>query len=433
MLHVYNVLMNSLPWRPLLSGEEASRVYNIVEEIATATSNVVSVRPGNVGAQVFSAWQNSLDGLAGQSLFHAYLALHGAGDAYAETAVELLDKATQAVAELRLPPSLYFGFSGIAWVTAHLAGRLFEEREDSCLEVDELLLRSLSNSSWGGQYDLFEGLVGLGVYALERLPRPSGMSLLEAVVDHLSARAERGSGGASFFSPPENLPGQYRDMYPNGNYNLGMAHGAAGVIAFLGAACHAGVAPEQARRLLTETITWLLDREQPRRAGLGFPNVYSLGFPAGGSRLAWCHSDLGVATALLVAARGTGEKAWEAEARRIAGAAAACPVEEAHVADAEICHGAAGVGHLFNRLYQATGEASLGESAQFWLRRALAMREPSLGVAGFRMSQAGSWFDHPGFRIGASGIGLSLLASISSVEPTWDRLLLASLRSPAAR
>jgi len=420
------------PWRPLFSGDVAAQALSIAKDIAQATSTGASSRPGNVGAAAFDAWRNSLDGRAGQSLLHAYLAFEGAGEAYAGKAVELLDQATDAVAELRLPPGLYFGFSGIAWVTAHLAGRLFEEEEDSCLAVDELLLDSLSRGPWSGKYDLFEGLVGLGVYALERLPRPSAASLLEAVVSQLAARAERTPEGAGFFNSPETLQPAYRQLFPRGTYNLGMAHGVAAVIALLGSACYAGVATREARPLLAGTVSWLLAREGQAEGDFHFSAFYTPGADADNSRLAWCHGDLGIATALLVAARGAGETSWEDHARRIARAAAACPAEDAGIRDAGLCHGAAGAGHLFNRLYQTTGEELLGEAARFWLRRAVALREPGLGVAGYRMAERADRFDHPGFRVGASGVGLALLASVSPVEPAWDRLLLASLKdSPA--
>lgn len=417
----------SLPWRPLFSGETAAQALGIIQEIAAATSGGAFDPPGNVHPMVASAWQNSLDGRAGQSLLHAYLALHGAGDAHAETAIDLLDQATDAAVELRLTPSLYFGFSGIGWVTTHLAGRLFEESQDSCLEIDELLLSSLTRLSEEGRYDLFEGLVGLGAYALERLPRPSAVSLLEAVVAHLAALAEHTAEGACFFNSPEVMAARYRDIFPRGTYNLGMAHGVSGVIALLGSVCRAGIATEQARPLLGASVSWLLARERSAESGFLFPNTYTP-YQAGvdQSRLAWCHGDLGVATALLLAARGAGEAAWESEARRIALAAATRWIDDPRVADAELCHGAAGIGHLFNRLYQATGEARLGEASRSWLSRALALHEPGLGVGGYRMVEAGNWFDHPGFRIGSSGIGLALLASVSAIEPGWDRLLLAS-------
>ena len=99
--------------------------------------------------------------------------------------------------------------------------------------------------------------------------------------------------------------------------------------------------------------------------------------------------------------------------------------------DACFCHGAAGVGHLFNRLYQAIGDATLGDAARFWFDQTLALRQPGHGIAGFltRYPEAGSsvrWDSQPGLIDGVGGIALALLAAASPHEPSWDGILLLS-------
>jgi hypothetical protein len=164
-----------------------------------------------------------------------------------------------------------------------------------------------------------------------------------------------------------------------------------------------------------------------------FSHFYFPGVEATPSRLAWCYGDLGMAATLLVAARGAGEPAWESTAVELALAAAERPVELARVFDAGLCHGAGGVAHLFNRIHQATGEERLGEAARFWYERTLELRQPGLGVGGFRAWSADvagvqDWRDDPGLLEGATGVALALLAAVSAVEPEWDRALLVSAR-----
>jgi hypothetical protein len=151
-------------------------------------------------------------------------------------------------------------------------------------------------------------------------------------------------------------------------------------------------------------------------------------------RSAWCYGDPGVAAALLGAARSVGEPTWEREALEIARAAAARPAEEAGIVDAGLCHGSAGLGHLFNRMYQTTGDEALGQAARFWFERTLAMRQPDLGVGGFPASSVREdgtryWRDDPGVLTGAAGVALALLAATTSIEPAWDRILLLSTRT----
>jgi hypothetical protein len=102
------------------------------------------------------------------------------------------------------------------------------------------------------------------------------------------------------------------------------------------------------------------------------------------------------------------------------------------VVDAPLCHGAIGVGHVFNRIYQATGEPALGEAASLWLERGLAMRRPGGRLGGFHSVMVGPEGEitrriaYRGILEGAAGIGLALLAATTEVEPEWDRLLMLS-------
>jgi lantibiotic modifying enzyme len=419
--------MMSLPWRSLLSGEAAKDALAAVKDIAAVTSRGAIHYAENLAPEAFPTWESALSGgRAGQCLLHAYLAFHGAGDDYSDTAIRLLDQAADAAAVEKMSSSLYLGFSGIAWSAAHLTGHLFTEEEDGNIEVDEMLLQSLLRAPWDGTYNLFNGLVGLGIYALERIPRPSAVRCLEAVIAQLASRAEHTPEGATFFSPVETLDPKYHQVFPRGTYVLGMAQGIPGVIALLGAACHAGIATREARPLLDATVSWLLAREQPPDSDYRFPHYYSPGVEPYRSRLAWCFGDLGIAASLLMAARGANEPVWESEARRIARAAASRRMEN-NVLDAGLCHGSAGVGHVFNRLYQATGDKEFGKAALFWFHHALGLRNPGVGIGGFRMSSGSGEFDEPGFLVGATGIGLALLAAVSDIEPAWDRALLISL------
>ena len=282
-------------------------------------------------------------------------------------------------------PSLYSGFSGVAWATAHVQKQLGDAEEESAYRaVDEALLAHLNESPWRNDYDLISGLVGFGVYALERLPHPMGFEMLERVVDRLDETAERNAEGITWLTRPELLPPWQRELSPNGYYNLGLAHGVPGVIALLGQACAAGIARAQVELLLEGAIDWLLAQRLPASGAHSiFPSWVGPCNGRDGCRLAWCYGDAGIAAALLSAARGAREPSWERKALEIASRAARRAPETAGVIDAGLCHGAAGLGHIFNRIYQATGEAELKEAATFWFDRTLEMRRPEGGIGGF--------------------------------------------------
>ena len=118
---------------------------------------------------------------------------------------------------------------------------------------------------------------------------------------------------------------------------------------------------------------------------------------------------------------------------RIARAVATRAANEAGVVDAGLCHGAAGLGHVLNRLYQATRDEEVGDAARFWFERTLDMRKRGGGIGGYRALAAREdgtryWEDDEGVLTGAAGIALALLAATTAIEPEWDRMLLVSTR-----
>jgi lantibiotic modifying enzyme len=414
----------TMPWQPLLTGTIKARAWDsiraIVEDISAQEHSV------SLDASLAS-------GTTGLALLHGYLAQIESEHDHAALAWRRLQHAIAAVEDNPTSASLYSGLTGVGWVIAHLQDRLGGlDGEDDLAEIDEVLLKHLDQSPWTGNYDLIQGLVGFGVYALERLPRPAAIACLERVVDRLAETAEHQGDGLTWWTNPAWLPAETREQFPRGYYNLGLAHGVPGVIALLGQVCTAGVAVARARPLLEGAVSWLLANQGPG----GFAHCVVAEEPDKPARLAWCYGDPGVAAALLGAARCVKEPARERQALAIARRATQRPPADAGVVDAGLCHGAAGLGHLFNRLYQASGEPWLAQAARSWLARTLEMRQPGRGIGGYEAWSPGddgnlTWKAEPSLLTGAAGIALALLAATTTIEPAWDRTLLVAI-PPAA-
>jgi lantibiotic modifying enzyme len=407
---------------PVLTGDLETEALAAVEAIASTL-----LQPDSVDVHRFSLSSGS----AGVALFFSYLsfARPDDGNRHADRAVQLLSRSVDALATQSQVPSLYGGFTGIAWAVEHLQGRLFDtEGEDANSGIDEALGDYLAQSPWRLDYDLVSGLVGFGLYALERNNR----TILEKIVDRLSETAIEKPEGLTWFTPPHLLIQWQRETYPSGYYNLGLAHGVPGVIALLGEICARDIAPRKARPLLDGAVRWLMSQKQTGEGDSYFAHVVREdGVEPGpqSSRLAWCYGDLGIAAALLWAARSTGEAEWEAEALEIARRAARRPFEQSGVFDAGLCHGAAGNAHIFNRLYQATREPLFLDAARHWFERTLAYRRPGEGVGGFfawRPTDS-RWEAEPGWLEGAAGIGLALLSATGKLPADWDRPLMVSI------
>jgi hypothetical protein len=408
-------------WRPLLVGDEADRAAAVAAEIGA------ELRPGEPADR--ERRHTLATGTPGHVLLHHYLARSTEGDGHEAAEERLRGECVQLLAGVRMDASLYHGFCGLLWVMAHTDERWSRPAARSpSAKIDTALRAHLATSPWRGPYDLVSGLTGLGVYALERLPDPLAADCLEQVVNRLEELAERSEAGVTWWTPAGLLPSDQRAQAPHGYANLGVAHGVPGAIAVLAGAAAAGVAVERSRALATRAVSWLLEQRLPEEGTVRFAYWLTPAETPRPARSAWCYGDPGIAAALLSAARCLGEPAWEHEALELAVHAARRPVEESGVTDAGLCHGAAGLGHIFNRLYQSTGEAELASAARFWLGRALELRRPGHGVAGFVADTAGEdprqW--ERGFLMGAAGIALALVAAVSEAEPAWDRLMLLS-------
>ena len=381
------------------------------------------------------------NGTAGLAVFFSYLATTWGEPGDAETATTLLERSIDALAAAPMTPGLFDGFTGIGWMAEHLDGRTEKGQEKAAVqgdadqasaEIDEAVDGFLRRPGDFTVYDLISGWAGWGIYALERMPSPWAREFLEALVLRFEELAVSRPEGISWPTPPwlrTHLKSQSSDSCEP--FNLGVAHGVPAVIAVLASIYGAGVARRRAWPLLEDAVAWLLAQRLPSQPqGPCFTNWSGAGASKRPSRLAWCYGDPGVAAVLLLASRRVGREDWERHALDIALCAAHRPAADSGVRDAGLCHGSAGLGHLFNRLYQATGEPRLAHAARFWFLRTLEQRRQGEGIAGFaaytRKGEAGGRVE-PGFLAGAAGIGLALLAAVCEHEPQWDRILLTSV------
>ncbi len=414
---------------PLLHGALAVAAREAVEAIVADFSARLREEPPPEAVPPLLAGLAS--GPAGIALFFAYAHLAFPDRGLDDLCLQALREALSTLAATHLPPSLYSGFTGVGWLLRHLEDRIFEADEDLGAEVESTLLQVLDRSPGAWPPELMSGLAGFGLYFLERLPGEPARRGVERVIEQLATGAEEGAGEVTWFTPGAGVPTSYRELYPNGFYNLGVSHGIPGTIGFLAAAYRRGVAPGETRRLADGAVRWLLDHRLPESTGDTFPGYAGPGIAPSPTRLAWCYGDPGVAAVLDLAGRGFGREDWRREALAAARRAAKRGESETAVVDAGLCHGAAGLAHAFHRLFRSTGDEALREAAFFWLEKTLAMRRPGRGTGGFEIAEPivsgpGRWTEETGFLTGAAGIGLTLLAALTPVEPEWDRVLLLS-------
>lgn len=393
-----------MTWKPIV---ERARVATILEDIVAA----VDAHPRGEPAEH-----------ADYTVLRGYLASDDAIPDPDDRGSDALSLAIETLARTGGSPGLFGGASQIGWTVAHHTEG--EDADAVCGAIDAALAPRLPG--WVADYDLISGLTGFAVYALER--GPAGAATARAVLDGLEAQQARG-----WITAPELLPPHQRAVAPEGYVNLGLAHGLPGTIAILARMIEQGdelgIDAARARAVLDSALRRLCDGSPPRARGRFVGWLPTRHAPS--PRLAWCYGDLGVAAALLRAGLAIDHAEAHAEGLALALDCATRSVADAAIADAGICHGAAGIAHLFNRMAQATGHPALYDAAVRWIDQTLAMRTDA-PLAGFPanvpLDDGALRYEANGSLLtGAAGVALVLHAASSSVEPSWDRILVTDL------
>ncbi len=417
-------------WIPLLGDDPRRRAIEAaIEEILALLASRDFTHPTLTG------------GSAGAALLFDYAQGMACEASRLRRSEELQAASIERMSGLEPSWSLYGGHPGVGWAIEQLASRTSSSgpSDDLCEDLDEFLLELLRTDPWPFHFDLISGLVGVGVYGNDRRSRPAGHSIVDAVLDRLAGLARREGRGVAWYSPRSILPAEHHEFACAGYFDLGIAHGNAGVISWLGEVLKRRPGLDRAEEFLAGGVGWLLDHRLPPGSGSSFATRIGDGIEPRPSRVAWCYGDLGVVVGLLNAACASRDPFWRDEATRMGLAVCEREMSTSGIEDPGLCHGAAGVAHLFNRLFQATGLATFRNAALRSFDLLLAMRRPGEGLAGFTTVRGGGE-GQPSERVadeslltGVTGIALAMQAAVSTVEPAWDGLLLASLPVGALR
>jgi lantibiotic biosynthesis protein len=396
-------------WKPLLEGTQAADALQAVRDIAAA----IAVDPTADAAD--------------RTVFWAYAA-PVIETSYANTAYDVaLDDLVAQLQTGARHTSLYdSGLAGLGWTLTHIL-----DGEDSLVVLDEALVEIVKQERATGGFDLAQGLTGIGVYFLERLVTGGGDAAregLEVVVDGLARCATVTEHGITWLTAPEHGASVYREAFPDGFYDCGLAHGTAGVIAFLGRAAALDDKPAAPRKLCDAALRWIAAQRQDRDPAGRFPAIIANGVAPERARAAWCYGDPGVAVALWGVASRLGTSS--SLALETAHDCATRAPETCGIRDSALCHGTAGIAHLCNRFFQASGDTTFRDAARDWYTRTLTARGPANdGIGGFSQWRGDEhgWQPASSLIDGAIGVGLSLISAISETEPSWDRMLLCDV------
>jgi hypothetical protein len=393
---------------------------------------MTSISATSTGPDIGTAgWgQRLADGGAGIALLHIERARAGTTD---WNQVHRLAKAMTAEPIQAHPDavSLFQGAPAVAYAlhtAGHPAYRPALERLDRCVKASvSIRLRSghrridQQHLPETREYDLINGLTGLGVYLLHRY---GDHQLLREVLRYLVRLSQPLHAGG------QRLPGWWSSGSPDrhtaarwdgGHAGFGMAHGTAGPLALLSVAMQRGVTVDRHEDAIHTICDWtdrwrvdqnddtwwpeVLDRNELRTGTVAHPGPH---------RPSWCYGTPGIARALQLAGIALGEPCRTRHAEQ---ALLHCITDDhqlAQLTDAGLCHGWAGLVHTARRAAASATTAELAAAAAATAER---MRR-HLRERGRPASD--------GFLDGTAGIHLVDIDAFERASdlPRWDTCLL---------
>jgi hypothetical protein len=369
--------------------------------------------------------QSLASGHAGAALLAIERALNDGDWAPAQ---RLIKRAAAVPIDAGSHTGLYYGAPAIAFVL-HATTADGRQRYANTRQMLEQHIRRLTRARLSAaaermrqgrhasfaEYDLFYGLVGIGVLFLRLAPDSDELDDLLSYVVRLTEPLHLDGlqlpGWWVDHDPDPTLP------TPGGHANAGMAHGAAGLLALLALATRAGRRVDCQDDAITRLCTWFDQWRQDSPDGPWWPQWIThhelrSGRPAQEcpGRPSWCYGAAGIARAQQLAAIATNDRARRQAAEQALAACLSVPQLD-RITDTGICHGLAG-------LYQTAFRAAADTANQV-----IAERLPVVAQLLDSHQQSDS-----GFLIGGTGVALVLETARTGNPPRtrWDACLLTT-------
>jgi lantibiotic modifying enzyme len=407
-----------MKWEPLVD-EKNAKIY--LDKLAKI-SEVLLEKSDKVGNNI-----GLMGGKTGIALFFFYYANLTMEEKYVDFAHQLIGEIFDGINQEVSIHTFAGGLAGVGWMMEHLVQNDFVDADtDEILEsLDPFLHKAMIYDIEKGNYDFLHGAVGIGTYFLNRPSQKESADYLKELVDHMDKiKHEPAKGQFAWESVLDREKGTK-------GYNLSLSHGLASIIVFLAKMLEKGIYKEKVSTLLNGAVNYMLaHRLDTKEFKSNFPSWVGEDYPLGHSRMAWCYGDLGIGPSLMQAGKAAGNKEWQdIGINTVLHSTGRKDLKESAIIDVGLCHGAAGLAHIYNRLYHTTGHAEFKETALYWLGHTMNMATHEDGYAGYKAwhsEQYGGWQPEAGFLEGVAGIGLALISLISDIEPKWDYCLYLS-------
>jgi len=363
-------------------------------------------------------------GHSGAAMFYAYYYLLTNDPKHLNKCENLIERLIDYISNHEVSFTLCDGLSGLCWCIQHLIANDIIDASESILDdLDEVIAKFGITQIKLGNYDLLHGGVGCGLYLLER---KNCSEYINEMLISLNKSSHRDNSGQYWIDDYSNYPVIKKCA------NFGMAHGLPSIISFL---AKVSIQNEHklAKEMLRDTSNYLIFKSSlDQYVGSYFPRYYIENDPNPKeiSRLAWCYGDLGAALSLLNASKVLSDNNLRKQMLDILiSSTNRRSSEETLINDGGICHGIAGVAHIYNRLYFDFRDSVFEEAKNFWFDKLKLYIDNCGGMKSFKYFDVikNEFSPSSNFLTGSTGAGLALISQIDNrIIPKWDEFLLLS-------
>jgi len=343
--------------------------------------------------------------------------------------------------------SLFCGVAGIG-----MAARSYSQDNELLSQAREFLIKTLPKdisyyfSKLGNvetqDYDTIYGLAGIGRYLLFFKDEPLFQPLLKKILEYLIQLTD--DIPVDDYRVRVVLPGWYiaggnisdhgeQATFPDGYFDLGVAHGISGPLALLSISLLSGVEIQGQRAAIKKIADWL--NRWPDEADQRWPCFVTPEEHFDGAAIksvtrdAWCYGAPGVARVLWLAGCALNDGDLKKKAIAAFDGLFARPAATWMITAPTFCHGYAGLLCLTNLMYWDTGLERFARYRKMMIDKVLESfpLQAPFGSENKDLPGPGMFqLDKAGLLEGTAGIALTLLSVIRPVKTDWTALFLIS-------
>ena len=311
------------------------------------------------------------------------------------------------------------GRSGVYWMYKYLCNLQLIDTEDLemlCCE-DQRLRDTAIQMLQAGNCDFLHGATGIA-YSLLYNTHKNDLTFFKSFFAGLNRllTTDNATGTFQDFSLAEN-------RIVNGKVNLGLAHGIPGILKFCIQCYNQNICIEEAKSLGQHIIHYLINHKNDSSAISTFPYTVETGKElTKESRLAWCYGDLSTGFILYQGGIAFNDATTVNFALHILEQSTERrSTEHTGVADARICHGAAGIAHIYNKMWHYTQNPVFEEGCDYWIQKTIDYIEHDKNNIKYEQQHPAEEPDieNSGLLYGNIGIGLVLLSYLTG-DFSWD-------------